>query len=110
MCLRLQVSSSATEAEDKWRKAQREDSDLAPVVCWLEAGQVRPSREEVAQESFATKHLVDQWKLYGPAEKKWRRTAPPSSTLSTSGRLYEWMSKVCWLSSGWRQTEEVMYG
>ena len=55
------MSSSATDAEDKWRKAQREDSDLAPLVRWLEAGQVRPSREEVAQESPATKHLVDQW-------------------------------------------------
>ena len=61
MWLPLQVSRSATKAEDKRRRAQRENSDLAPVVRWLEAAWPGPSREELVQDIPATKHLVDQW-------------------------------------------------
>ena len=61
VCLRLQVLADATESDEKWRRAQREDSDLAPIVRWLEAGVGRPSWELVAAESPATKCLVDQW-------------------------------------------------
>ena len=39
---RLQVLGDAEETNDKWRKAQREDADLAPVIRWLEAGDERP--------------------------------------------------------------------
>ncbi len=43
MCPHLQVLASAAEGDDKWHKAQREDSDLAPIIQWLEAGSGRPS-------------------------------------------------------------------
>ena len=76
VCLRLQVLASATEGSDRWREAQRGDSDLAPIFQWLEAGGERPSWEAVASESPATKCLVDQWETLrmdarGVLVKRW---------------------------------------
>ena len=76
MCLRLQLLAGAAEGSERWRKAQREDPDLAPVVQWLEAGGERPSWKVVAPQSPATKCLVDQWETLrldesGVLEKRW---------------------------------------
>ncbi|XP_042889542.1 uncharacterized protein LOC122264610 [Penaeus japonicus] len=56
-----QVLECATKGDDEWRKAQREDSDLAPIVRWLKGLSGRPSWEAVAAKSPTTKCLVDQW-------------------------------------------------
>ena len=77
MCLRLQLLAGAAEGSERWRKAQREDSDLAPIVQWLEASGELPSWEVVvAPQSPATKCLVDQWETLrlnesGVLEKRW---------------------------------------
>lgn len=76
VCLRLRVVADLAEAHAKWHKAQREDSDLAPIIQWLEAGGERPSWEAVAAESPATKCLVDQWETlrvdeHGVLVKRW---------------------------------------
>ena len=76
VCLRLTVPGTATGGNDKWREAQRVDSDLAPVVRWLSASGERPHWEEVSVESPATKCLVDQWETlrvddHGVLVKRW---------------------------------------
>lgn len=48
------------EGDNRWKRTQREDSELAPVVRWLEAGEEHPSREELVDKSPVTKHLVGQ--------------------------------------------------
>ncbi|XP_050705336.1 uncharacterized protein LOC126990695 [Eriocheir sinensis] len=70
------VLAGVAEGDDKWRKAQREDADLAPIIQWLEAGGERPGWEAVAVESPATKCLVDQWETLrvdksGVLVKRW---------------------------------------
>jgi len=75
VCRRLQVQAEAGGAQDRWRRAQREDPDLAPVVRWLESSTTRPRWEEVAPESPATKCLVDQWAALrldaGVLQRRW---------------------------------------
>ncbi|XP_076028468.1 uncharacterized protein LOC143017563 [Oratosquilla oratoria] len=58
---KLTVAHSTTEADEKWKRDQREDSDLSLVIGWLEASSERPPKETVSPESPATKGLVDQW-------------------------------------------------
>ncbi|KAK8400958.1 hypothetical protein O3P69_002622 [Scylla paramamosain] len=75
------VLASAAEGDDKWRKAQREDSDLAPIIQWLEAGGGRPRWEAVAPESPASKCLVDHRELRLPVDLATGQ--PPDMSLPT---------------------------
>ena len=88
VCRRLYVDGGASEARERWRDAQRADADLAPVIRWLEAGE-RPGREELAPESPATKHLVEQWAALrlqeGVLQRRWE---------SASGQESMWLLLV----------------
>ncbi|KAK3882385.1 hypothetical protein Pcinc_013251 [Petrolisthes cinctipes] len=83
VCRRLLVAQDLQEADNKWRKSQREDSDLAPVIHWLEAGLERPNWEEVAAESTTTKCLEEQWETLrldrGLLSKHWMSTGGSST-------------------------------
>ena len=48
-------------ADARWLEAQLDDLDIGPVLEWLEASVKRPSWEEVATTSPATKHYWEQW-------------------------------------------------
>ena len=82
VCRRLCVDGGAREARERWRDAQRADADLAPVIRWLEAGE-RPGREEIAPESSATKHLVEQWAMLrlqeGVVQRRWESVSGQES-------------------------------
>jgi len=73
-CQRLQVLG-VEEASEQWRKDQREDPDLAPVIQWLETGEGRPCWEQVSPESPATKCLMEQWEALrleeGVLQRRW---------------------------------------
>lgn len=88
VCRRLCVDGGTKEAQERWRDAQRADADLAPVIRWLEAGE-RPGKEEIAPESPATKHLVEQWTMLrlqeGVVQRRWE---------SASGRENLWLLLV----------------
>ncbi|MPC58654.1 hypothetical protein E2C01_052661 [Portunus trituberculatus] len=45
-----------------WRDAQQANPTLAPVLRWLEDGEL-PSRKELLQENPAIKALVEQWEM-----------------------------------------------
>ncbi|KAK4309250.1 hypothetical protein Pmani_007956 [Petrolisthes manimaculis] len=83
VCRRLFVAQDLQEADNKWRKSQREDSDLTPVIRWLEAGPERPNWEEVAAESTTTKCLEEQWETLrldrGILSKHWVSTGESST-------------------------------
>lgn len=81
---RLRVMENASETNDRWRSAQREDTDLAPVIRWLEVGSERPVWEEVTAESPATKHFVEQWATLKPDHgvllKRWENARGDDSS------------------------------
>ncbi|KAK3878810.1 hypothetical protein Pcinc_016620 [Petrolisthes cinctipes] len=83
VCRRLLVAQDLREADNKWRKSQREDSDLTPVIRWLEAGPERPNWEEVAAESTTTKCFEEQWEKLrldrGLLSKHWVSTGGSST-------------------------------
>ena len=68
--------------EEKWREAQRGDSDLAPLMRWLERDE-RPGREELSPESPATKFLESQWAMLrlenGVLQRRWEDVATGGS-------------------------------
>ncbi|KAK3878771.1 hypothetical protein Pcinc_016582 [Petrolisthes cinctipes] len=83
VCRRLLVAQDLREADNKWRKSQREDSDLASVIRWLVAGPERPNWEEVMAESTTTKCLEEQWEKLrldrGLLSKHWVSTGGSST-------------------------------
>ncbi|KAK8381385.1 hypothetical protein O3P69_018454 [Scylla paramamosain] len=91
VCLRLQVLASAAERDDKWHKAQLEDSDLAPIIQWFEAGGGRPSWEALAggrtrsavheATDFTPTHLMFGRELRLPVDLATGR--PPDVSLPT---------------------------
>ena len=74
---RLRVLEDSSETDGRWRRAQRGDTDLAPVIRCLEAGGERPSWEVISAESPSTKHLVEQWATLkldrGVLLKRWEK-------------------------------------
>ena len=74
-CRKLTVAHNTAKADEKWRKDQREDPDLSPVIRWLEAGKERPSKEVVSPESLPIKCLVNQWEVLslqdGVLQRRW---------------------------------------
>ena len=74
-CQRLQVRGGPEEANEQWKRDQRDDSELAPVIAWLEAGEERPGWESVSPQSPVTKCLMEQWETLrleeGVLQRRW---------------------------------------
>lgn len=68
--------------DEKWREAQLGDSDLAPLMRWLERDE-RPGREELSPESLSTKFLESQWAMLrlenGVLQRRWEDVATGGS-------------------------------
>ena len=74
-CQRLQVRGGPEEANEQWKRNQRDDSELAPVIAWLEAGEERPGWESVSPQRPVTMCLMEQWETLrleeGVLQRRW---------------------------------------
>ncbi len=80
LCFDLAETSGPREM----RLSQVSDVDIKPVVEWLEKGSVRPSWEEIAPHSEATKAYWAQWKSLelcdGVLYRRWETPSGDSTT------------------------------
>ncbi|MPC34545.1 hypothetical protein E2C01_027939 [Portunus trituberculatus] len=77
-CQLLRVADRAHKTEEWWRQAQREETELAPVIQCKEDSAARLSWQQMVDESPGMKHLWQQWALLclqdGKLQRHWEDT------------------------------------